>query len=352
MSSLMTARRRIAAFSLRSRHRGSIMSRVGSRGTVSSAHAAVRMVARPESVPAARRFVSDALTAWSCETLVDDVELCVSELVTNATLHSGSTYFQVDLEENSGAVRLAVADTGTGAVDVLSRQADLSDAFFDDLTADHAAATGRGMFLVSALASDWGIDELPVGKRVWAEFRADPTAHDAGSTAPRVTRSSDRPAPVPHFDEWTVVRFLGCPAALLIAHDDNIAAYTRELYLIGGRLGEPTFQQLAAVLDGYVAQHATNWDPARIIAHETVREGRELVDIEVLAAKEIRPSIQFLRSLIWEVEVLSRQGKLMTLPAPEPVQRLRDWLEGEFLEQIEDGREPLPYRDWLSGVRR
>jgi anti-sigma regulatory factor (Ser/Thr protein kinase) len=319
---------------------------------MSSAHAAVRMVARPESVPAARRFVSDALTLWGRERLVEDVELCASELVTNATLHSGGTYFHIELEENSGAVHLAVADTGMGAVDVLARQPDLSDALFDDLNADDAAATGRGMFLVSALAAAWGIDELPAGKRVWAEFRTDPTGHETASTAPRVTRSSERPTPVLDPDEWPVVRFLGCPAALLIAHDDNLAAYTRELYLIGGRLGEPSFEQLAAVLDGYVAQHATNWDPARIIAHEAVREGRELVDFAVLADKEIRPSIQFLRSLIWEAEALSRQGKLMTLPAAEPVQRLRDWLEGEFLEQIEDGREPLSYPDWLSGAQR
>lgn len=318
---------------------------------MSSAHAAVRMVARPENVPAARRFVSQTLTRWDCETLVDDVELCVSELVTNATLHSGSTYFQIDLEENSGAVHLAVADTGTDAVDVLARQAGLSDAFLDDLTADDAAATGRGMFLVSALAAAWGIDELPAGKRVWAEFRTDPSGDDPASTAPRVTRSSERPTPVLDPDEWAVVRFVGCPAASLIAHDDNLAAYTRELYLIGNRMGEPSFQQLASVLDGYVSQHATNWDPARIMAHEAVREGRELVDFEVLADKEIRASIQFLRSLIWEAEALSRQGKLMTLPAAEPVQRLRDWMEGEFIEQIEDGREPLPYPDWLSGAR-
>ena len=311
------------------------------------------MVAQPASVPAARRFVNDALRDWGCETVADEVALCVSELATNATLHSGSTYFHVELEERHGAVRLAVADTGMSSVDDLARQPELSDALLSDLSAEGTAATGRGMFLVAALASTWGIDELPEGKRVWAEFgRGSAATEPADPTAAHVTRHELRPAPVLDPAEWAVVRFHSCPAALLLAHDDNLAAYTRELQLIGNRLSEPSFQRLAAVLAGYVARHATNWDPARIIAHEAVRDGRELVDIDVLATREIRASIGHLRSLVGEAESLSRQGRLMTLPAPEPVQRLRDWLEGEFLAQVEDGAEPLPYPDWLAGVRR
>ena len=323
-----------------------------------SSRAEVRMVAQPASVPAARRFVNDALTRWGCERLAEDVGLCVSELATNATLHSGSSYFQIELEELSGAVRVAVADTGMGSVDVLARQPEMSDACLGDLTADEACATGRGMFLVSALATTWGIDEQPAGKRVWAEFRPEPSAadgedgEDGDPTAARVSRSPERRAPALDPEDWAVVRFRGCPAALLVAHDDNLAEYTRELHLIGDRLAEPSFQRLAAVLAGYVAQHAANWDPARIMAHEAVRKGREQVDIDVLATRDIRESLRFLRDMIWEAESLSRQGRLMTLPAAEPVQRLRDWLEGEFLAQIEDGAEPLPYPDWLAGVRR
>lgn len=312
------------------------------------------MVAQPASVPAARRFVSDALTDWGCDPLVEDIGLCVSELATNATLHSGSAYFQIELEERSGAICMAVADTGMGSVDVLARQPEMSDALVEDLTDDDACTTGRGMFLVSALATTWGIDELPAGKRIWAQFDPRQTASDGEVTTPtaaRMTWSAERTTPALDPESWAVVRFRGCPPALLVAHDENIAEYTRELQLIGDRLGEPSFQELAAVLAGYVAEHATNWDPARIIAREAVRDGRELVDIDVLATKNIRESIGFLRHLIWEAEALSRSGMLMTLPAPEPVQRLRDWLEGEFLGQIEDGAQPLPYPAWLAGAR-
>lgn len=314
-----------------------------------SSHAEMRMVARPPSVPAARRFVHDALAGWGREAFAEEVSLCVSELATNATLHSGSSYFHLELEHRGGAVRVAVADAGMGPVDLLARQPELSGAVLDELTAEDASATGRGIYLVSVLADAWGVDELPGGKRVWAEFHPDASAA-TDRTEANVTRSPDRPPPDLDPARWAVVRFRDCPAALLVAHDDNIAEYTRELQLLGDRRSESSYQRLASTMHGYVAEHAPNWDPARIIAREAVRAGRELVDIEVTAPRDIRGRLQQLRDLIREAEALSRAGKLMTLPAPEPVQRLRDWLEAEFLAQIEDGAGPVPYPEWLAGA--
>lgn len=319
------------------------------------ARAEVRMVAHPVSVPAARQFVDDTLTDWGCELLAADVGLCIDELATNATLHSGSTYFEVELEVIAGTVvRASVTDAGMGSVDVLARQPELSDTLSDDLSGLGAVATGRGMFLVSALSSAWGIEELAVGKRVWAEFRPEPPERqgDPSPSRAQLTRSAERSAPPPSTDRWAVARFRQCPAALLLAHDANIAEYTRELHLIGDRLGEPEFRRLGQVLNDYVIRHAPNWDPARIIAHEAVRSHQDLVDIEVLASRDIRTSLRAFRNLIWEAEALSHAGQLMTLPAAEPVQRLRDWLEGEFLAQIEGRAEPLAYPEWLAGARR
>jgi anti-sigma regulatory factor (Ser/Thr protein kinase) len=311
------------------------------------------LVAQPASIPAARRFVSDALSDWGREHLADDVELCVSELATNATLHSGSAYFHIELEEHAGMVRAAVADAGMAAVDVLASKPGLTETFADDLGSDDPAATGRGIFLVSALATAWGIDELAEGKRVWAEFHPESGSPiEDGVTPAEVTRSAERRPGSLHTGDWVVVRFRGCPAALLIAHDENLAEYTRELQLISDRLTEPQFQRLAALLAGHVAKHAPNWDPAGIIAREAVRDGQELVDFDVLTDRSVREDLEFLRGLVWETEALSRDGRLMTLPAPEPVQRLRDWMEGEFLAQIEDGAEALPYPDWLAGARQ
>lgn len=308
-------------------------------------------MAQPPSVPAARRFVTDALATWGQSELVEDIGLCVSELATNATLHSGSSYFHLEVEEHAGAVRVAVADAGMGPVDLLARQPELTDAFLDELAADDPSATGRGMFLVSVLASSWGIDELQGGKRVWAEFHPDPS-EATDRTEARVTRSPDRPAPDLDPAIWAVVRFRDCPAALLVAHDENIAEYTRELQLLGDRLSEPSYQRLASAMQGYVVEHAPNWDPARIMAREALGESQNLVDIDVTAPRDIRARLQQLRRLLWEAEALSDAGKLMTLPAPEPVQKLRDWLEAEFVAQVEHGADPVPYSEWLAATRR
>lgn len=315
----------------------------------------LRLVAQPASVPAARRFVDDALSGWGLTALVEDVGLCVSELATNATLHSGSAYFAVELEKRPGGLRIAVADTGMGPVDMLARQPGLNDLFLRTLTADETSATGRGIFLVSVLASSWGIDELPDGKRVWAEFGPEVDQPSSGHPAPSdatVLRSPTRAHPELDPGAWAVVSFRDCPAALLVAHDDNIAEYTRELQLIGDRLSETSYQRLASVLADYVTEHAPNWDAARIMAREAVREGRELTDIDVVAPRDVRERLRKLRRLIEEAEALSASGRLMTLPAPEPVQRLRDWLEGEFVAQVDDAVEPLPWPDWLAGTRR
>src|SRR5689334_4887942 len=136
------------------------------------------MVAQPASIPAARRFVDDALAEWSSADLADDIGLCASELATNATLHSGSSFFEI---------RLDIADNGVGSVEMIARQPELSDAF--GLAVGDASSTGRGMLLVSTLATRWGIDQLEAGKRVWAEFRPGSAGLDADPSAPLVTRA-------------------------------------------------------------------------------------------------------------------------------------------------------------------
>lgn len=308
------------------------------------------MVAQPASVPAARRFVDDALTDWGREGLIEDVGLCVTELSTNATLHSGSHFFEVELRKIADAVRVAVLDTGQAPALSLAARSGYDDGAFDGLRADDASTTGRGMFIVSALASSWGIDELPDGKRVWAEFTREDGGYDA--QPPEITHRGESSASANlDPDEWVVVRFDECPAALLLAHDDNLADIIRELQLIGADLQHPDFRKLAELLAGHVQRHAVNWDAARIMAHDAVLAGRDFADIHVLAPKTVMKDVAFLRELVWQAEALAEADKLMTLPAPPPVQDLRDWLESEFRRQADQGLEPMPYRTWLEHRR-
>lgn len=305
-------------------------------------------MAQPSNVAAARRFVDEALTRWDHPELIADVGLCVSEMTTNALLHAGASFYELAVEKYADTVRVAVSDPGGEPVQRLARQPQLSDAVLDDLGVDEAHTTGRGLFLVSALSSRWGIEELPGGKRVWAEFRTDGGHGGDEFTPARVTTLPRQGWSAPPPASWAIVRFRGVPPATLVAHDANLADYARELRLVGEQLSDPAYRDLGTELSDYIAQRATNWDAARLIAHHALAAGEASVDIDVAASPDVAESLQSLRRMIARAEALSAHGFLMTMPAPEPVQRLRDWLEGEFLGQAVEGRPPVSWPEWCG----
>ncbi|WP_260637917.1 ATP-binding protein [Streptomyces angustmyceticus] len=113
---------------------------------------------RPESVAVARRLVRNALTVWGMEELADDGAVVVSELVTNAVQHA-----------RSEVIRLVVSRPGPATVRI--GVVDRSKAPPQCRASGDEDAGGRGLVLVAGLASAWGTDPLPWGKRVWGELR-------------------------------------------------------------------------------------------------------------------------------------------------------------------------------------
>jgi DNA-binding NarL/FixJ family response regulator len=116
--------------------------------------ARAKLAGELESPGAARRFVDETLRRWECEDQLDLVTLLVSELVTNAVVHAGSD------------VEVGVQLTGDGVrIDVM----DQSPTMPVPRTAQDYDTSGRGLELVDALATRWGVDTLPFGKSVWFE---------------------------------------------------------------------------------------------------------------------------------------------------------------------------------------
>jgi len=104
----------------------------------------------PEAVRAAREFVAQSLVGSSPDLIVD-AQLLATELVTNARLH-GVPPIMVGAVRHLGRVRLEVEDAGQ-TLPVRTR---------DSLD----SMTGRGLTLVSALASSWGVDPGSDGGKV------------------------------------------------------------------------------------------------------------------------------------------------------------------------------------------
>jgi anti-sigma regulatory factor (Ser/Thr protein kinase) len=119
------------------------------------------------SVPAAREFTREALVDWGCTSRADDVLLCVSELTTNALLHGvpPGHGFLLQLSRDAGRVlRVEVHDIG----DRRPRLPTLSNG--ECAPESDEAESGRGLFLVDALADKWDVGERTPGKFIWAEF--------------------------------------------------------------------------------------------------------------------------------------------------------------------------------------
>lgn len=111
----------------------------------------------PDSVPAAREFASRVTLELDAKCVLDDVRLCVSELVTNAVTHAKTSLIRVTVHRAGDRVRVEVADDDA-ATPVLHTHVPEDD--------EH----GRGNFIVACVAAAWGTLPLPVGKLVWAEF--------------------------------------------------------------------------------------------------------------------------------------------------------------------------------------
>lgn len=109
----------------------------------------------PRSVASVRHFARAACGALPSVT-ADTVELLVSEIATNALVH-GAGEVRVRVNVSGGTVRVEVDDGGS-ALPTLRE-------------ASPTAEGGRGLALVTAMSSGWGVAPRPGGKTVWFEVQ-------------------------------------------------------------------------------------------------------------------------------------------------------------------------------------
>ncbi|ASY35509.1 MULTISPECIES: ATP-binding protein [unclassified Streptomyces] len=148
--------------------------------------ASFELAAHPGSAAQARRLTRAQLDGWSApEETCEAAILIVSELVTNALVHTGSRHILCELREiepheraprpspdplrraggasgpaDGARLRIAVRDEGQCGRQPASPRQDPQD--------EH----GRGLFLVSAMSLSWGTQEAEQGSGlvVWAEL--------------------------------------------------------------------------------------------------------------------------------------------------------------------------------------
>jgi serine/threonine-protein kinase RsbW len=121
---------------------------------------AIAIPGRGEQVRVARAFVAGVLRELAApdEAVLDNAILLTSELVTNAIRHSrsGESGGSVGLMVVAvpGGIRVEVTDSGSAASSPVVKQ--------DSYTCD-----GHGLFLVEAVATEWGCRRTGAATTVW-----------------------------------------------------------------------------------------------------------------------------------------------------------------------------------------
>lgn len=106
----------------------------------------------PTSPGKSRAFVRELLVEWGVGgEVVEDAELLVSELVTNAIIHAG-TGATVDVDRYDGNLQFAVSDKSARPVQLRLPSVE--------------AVTGRGVYFLDQLAPDWEVEPTANGKTV------------------------------------------------------------------------------------------------------------------------------------------------------------------------------------------
>lgn len=117
------------------------------------------LACQPTAVPRARNWLARTLEphvrTQADRSVVDDATLCVSELVTNALL-AGCSGISLCVDLDGGRLRISVHDDASGIPTV--RDPGWSDPH------------GRGLLIVSAVATTWGVRPVDAGKEVWADL--------------------------------------------------------------------------------------------------------------------------------------------------------------------------------------
>jgi anti-sigma regulatory factor (Ser/Thr protein kinase) len=104
-------------------------------------------------VATARRFVGSVLCEQLDEARLHDVEVLVSEIVTNGVMHAATT-MELVVELREGVAHIELVDHGPGEPEI--RESANADG-------------GFGLRIVAAMARRWGVRHGDGAKAVWFE---------------------------------------------------------------------------------------------------------------------------------------------------------------------------------------
>ena len=305
--------------------------------TVRSADDAARLVlaaADAAAVRDGRRFVEAQVEQRGAAGLLHDVALAACELLANAVQH-GIPPLSVTVVGGPAQIRLEVRD-GSPRAPVRPAESTTN-------------MTGRGVALVDALATRWGVDRDGPGKAVWAEFER------VGSSSPEDGGDVDVDALLAGWADddaetatprFTVV--LGdVPTDLLMAAKAHIDNLVREFTLAAAEADSAAPDDLARTIATVVHGFADARDAIKRQALSAARRGDARTRLTLrLPASAADAGEAYLRALD-EADDYARADRLLTLESPTAHRLFRRWYVTAVvaqLRQVAAGGQPEPVR--------
>jgi anti-sigma regulatory factor (Ser/Thr protein kinase) len=292
--------------------------------------------ASPPSVKLARSWVSKVLEEIGREDLVDAARLGVSELVTNALIHSEPP-LSVRVRGTIDHPRIEVVDSSPVPPQRAPVAPEIADV--DDF---NVTTFGRGLDLVAMMSSRWGSDLAHDGrsKSVW--FEPSGEAQFPDQLEGEIFDFDPQFEEGPDFDDAPrlKLKLLGVPARLFGEMRRYHFEVRRELRLLAMTApGEyPIANKITEIF--VQADHERRAAVGVSRLDQAILEGAETVDLEYSVPASTPSTMARIRDLLGEVYQAFSQEHLLALRPPDVLVDLETWYFTEF-ERQGNGEEPM-----------
>ncbi|MPZ97090.1 MAG: hypothetical protein GEU96_19810 [Propionibacteriales bacterium] len=298
--------------------------------------ARVELAPEPRSAATARRWIREVLEGIGRDDLVESASAGVSELVTNGILHA-HTALLIVVQAFDQRVVVSVTDRSP-----LEGRARLRPA----VQQDRDSTVGRGLRIVRAYASEWGITTSAHGKAIWfVPLEASSIVAPDITTGPELEMLGEQEsvAPDEHGPVVPVV-LRDAPLAVIRQFQDSWIELVRELQLIA--LSEPSeLQALAHEFSELAPQvRAARWiteeSAAAIPAARAA--GKDRVDVRLEIPTSLRDSYIRVDAILDHLDIQRHHELLLYLSGGAQAVQVRGWWFGEIIRQL-DGASARPW---------
>jgi serine phosphatase RsbU (regulator of sigma subunit)/anti-sigma regulatory factor (Ser/Thr protein kinase) len=276
-----------------------------------------------EVVARVRAYVADELRRLDRLDLTDDAELVASELATNAVLH-GDGIVRVAVDPSDDGVRVEVEDR-TRVAPVLA-------------LATSDAMTGRGLRLVAAMATRWGVEPSDDGKVVWAELESGHHANEPTTEELLELWDDDFGFDEPDAPARYPVSLGDVPTDLLLAAKTHVDNLVREFTLLtaGAQSGQssPVPLHLAPLIEGVVHRFAEARQSIKRQALAAASRDEAHVRLELTLGLDAADAGEEYLQALDEADGYCRAARLLTLETPPQHRLFRQWYVGELVAQL------------------